>query len=249
MGIYTSAFLVILGFVPSLVWLGFYLKKDLHPEPKYLITKTFLMGIVMAPLAVAAQWWFREAILYFQPDYTIQNSIWFFLWAAAIEEIVKFLVIQFVVLRNPEFDEPTDAMIYMISAALGFAAIENILVLFQAIPNGADAAIQIWLLRFIGATLLHAVASATVGYFLALAWFYSHHCKKLITLGIVIATFIHLIFNILISSNNGSPEGFIYSTIFLIFTAIIISTLFAKLKARSSYQKTIINRIDLVSIK
>lgn len=195
----------------------------------------------MAPLAVALQWWFREAILYFQPNYGVQTSAWFFLWAAAVEEIVKFLVVLFVVIRNPEFDEPTDAMIYMISAALGFAAIENILVLFQTISGGTDAAIQIWLLRFVGATLLHAVASATVGYFLALAWFYSHHCKKLITLGIGIATFLHLIFNILIFRGNGEPAGFIYSTMFLIFIAAIISALFAKLKARGSHQDSIIN--------
>lgn len=249
MGVYTSAFLVIMGFVPSLVWLGFYLKKDLHPEPKYLLIRTFLMGIVLAPLAVAAQWWFREAILYFQPDYAIQTSALFFLWAAGIEEIVKFSVVLFLILRNPEFDEPTDAMIYMISAALGFAAIENILVLFQAIPNGTDAAIQIWLLRFVGATLLHAVASATVGYFLALAWFYSHHCKKLIATGIGVATLLHFIFNILISNSNGSPEGFIYSTIFLIFAAAVISALFTKIRSRGWHKTVIINSPNLVSTK
>jgi RsiW-degrading membrane proteinase PrsW (M82 family) len=31
-------------------------------------------------------------------------------------------------LRDPEFDEPIDAMLYMIIVALGFATIENILV-------------------------------------------------------------------------------------------------------------------------
>ncbi|MBI2062704.1 MAG: PrsW family intramembrane metalloprotease [Candidatus Yanofskybacteria bacterium] len=226
----TIILLVVLGFVPSLSWLLFYLKKDPYPEPKYLVSKTFLLGIVMAPLAIAAQWGFREAVLHFQPGYLIQVSVWFFLWAAAIEEIVKFLVVKFVVLHDPEFDEPTDAMIYMISAALGFAAIENILVLFQAIPNGTNAALQIWLLRFAGATLLHAVASAMVGYFLALAWFYSHHCKKLITLGIALATLLHLIFNMIILSAGGKPEGLIYSTIFLIFIAVIISAFFTKFK-------------------
>ena len=184
----------------------------------------------MAPLAVAFQWWFREAALGLWPGYEIQTSVWFFLWAAAIEEIVKFLVIYLVILRDPEFDEPTDAMIYMISAALGFAAIENILVLFQAIPNGANAAVQIWLLRFVGATLLHAVASATVGYFLALSWFYRHHSKKLIALGITIATVLHLIFNVILLGGGGKPESFVLSTVFLILVAIIISVLFAKLR-------------------
>lgn len=222
-----------MGFIPSLSWLAFYLKKDLHPEPKYLIFKTFLMGIIMAPLAVAAQWLFRDAILNYLPNYDVRTSVWFFLWAAFIEESVKFLVIKFVILHDSEFDEPMDAMVYMISSALGFAAIENILVLFQAAANGTDAAIQIWLLRFVGATLLHAVASAMVGYFLALSWFYAHHSGKLITLGIGVATVLHLIFNVLLLGGDGKPESFLYSTIFLVLIAAIISTLFAKLRKRA----------------
>ena len=46
------------------------------------------------------------------------------------EEVAKYLIIKIRILRDPEFDEPIDAMIYMIIAGLGFAALENILVLF-----------------------------------------------------------------------------------------------------------------------
>ena len=210
MSIPAIVLLVVLGFLPSLIWLGFYIKKDWHPEPKYLISKTFLLGIIMAPLAVIAQWVFRGIALGLKPDFDIQSSIMFFLWAAFIEETVKFLVVKFAVLHNSEFDEPLDAMIYMISAGLGFAAIENVLILFQAIPNGTEAAIQIWLLRFVGATLLHAVSSAVVGYFLALSWFYNRHSSKLIALGLGIATILHLIFNFILLGSNGRPEGFLY---------------------------------------
>ncbi len=186
----------------------------------------------MAPLAVAAQWLFRDALLNIFPSYDIRSSLWFFLWAAFIEEIVKFLAIKFIVLHDPEFDEPLDAMIYMISAAMGFAAIENILVLFQASANGTEAAIQIWLLRFVGATLLHAVSSAMIGYLLALSWFYNHHSGKLIALGIGIATILHLIFNMILVNGSNRPVSFVYSTIFLLIVASVISALFAKLKKR-----------------
>lgn len=190
------------------------------------------MGIIMAPLAVIAQWVFRGFILVVSPDYDAQSSITFFLWAALVEEFVKFLVVKFVVLHDPEFDEPLDAMIYMISAGLGFAAVENILFLFQAIPNGTDTAIKIWLLRFVGATVLHAVASATVGYFLALSWFYNRHSGKLITAGIALATILHLIFNVTLLSSAGKREGFFLSTIFLLIVAAAVSGFFAKLKKR-----------------
>ena len=35
---------VILGLLPSLTWLSYYLTKDLHPEPKKMILKIFLWG-------------------------------------------------------------------------------------------------------------------------------------------------------------------------------------------------------------
>lgn len=228
--LYSSATLIVLGFIPSLVWLGYYLKKDPRPEPRYLISRVFFLGIVLAPLAIIAQWIFREFALDINSNFQITASVYFFLWAAFVEEIVKFLAVKFVVLHNPAFDEPVDAMIYMISAALGFAAIENILVLFQAIPNGAYAALQIWFLRFVGATLIHAVSSAFVGYFLAVAWFYHRHSGKLIWAGLGIATFLHFVFNIILLSTDGRPIGFLYTMVFLLITASIIAWLFNKIR-------------------
>lgn len=227
--------LIVLGFVPSLSWLGFYLKKDIHPEPKYLISRTFLMGIILAPLAVAAQWSFKTLI----PISGTTGSTVFFLWAAFIEEVVKFLAVRFVVLNDPQFDEPIDAMIYMVAAGVGFAAIENILVLFQTIPSGTDNTIDVWLLRFVGATLLHAVSSAIVGYFLALSWFYKRHSSKLIAFGILVATVFHFIFNIILLGYQGKIEGFYFSTIFLIFIAFIVSTILKKLKNAKANQPII----------
>lgn len=232
--LYSSVGLILLGFVPSLVWLSYYLKKDPRPEPRYLISRVFFLGIVLAPLAILAQWILREFVLNINPNFQITASVYFFLWAAFVEEAVKFLAVKFVVLHNPNFDEPVDAMIYMVAAALGFAAIENVLVLFNAIPNGAYAALQIWFLRFVGATLLHAVSSAFVGYFLAVAWFYHRHSGKIIWAGLGMATFFHFVFNIVLLSTDGRPAGFLYAMIFLIITALVIAWLFRKIKQRGS---------------
>ena len=110
--------------------------------------------------------------------------------------IAAVLFVGRLVLNNPEFDEPIDAMIYMITASLGFAAIENILILFRAAPDGLEQTLQLWALRSVGATLLHALAGALIGYFLALSWFYFEHQKKLVTIGIVLASIFHFVFNI-----------------------------------------------------
>lgn len=192
------------------------------------------MGLVLAPLAVIAQWTLSQLILSFNPSIQIDHYSWFYVGAAFIEEFVKFLAIQFIVIHNSEFDEPIDAMEYMIVAALGFAAIENILVLFQTIPNGGADTVQIWFYRFAGATFLHALSSAIVGYFLALSWFHLHrkHSEKLVFVGLALATLVHFIFNGIVLRSISQPSALLQSSIFLIVTSLIISAFFFHLSKK-----------------
>lgn len=243
--------LIGLGLVPSLVWLSFYIKNDSHPEPRYLLAQTFLMGIIVSPVVLLLQLGFVYGGAYFfgTPETTIQNGSYYYLWAAFAEEFLKFIAIWFLVLRNPAFDEPVDAMIYMIAAGLGFAAIENIIVLFRTVDSGLYQAMGVWALRFIGSTLLHTLASAIVGYFLAMSWFFHDHKKKLIIIGLAIATIFHFTFNIILSTFAGDAgstdtRSLIYSTILLMFMAFLVSILFDKIKER--HQKA---QVGLVSYK
>lgn len=156
----------------------------------------------------------------------------FFMWSAFVEEFVKFYAIKLMILNNAEFDEPIDAMIYMMAAALGFAAIENTLIVFQTHPDGVAVTINTLILRFIGATLLHALASGLLGYFLAISWFFQHHRKKLIIIGLLIATLFHFTFNILIFIFEGQIAALLYTTALLLGMAFLISILFDRLKDR-----------------
>lgn len=223
-----------LGLLPSIVWLAFFLKRDSHPEPKYLITRTFLMGMILSPIAVGLQWIFVGLGQKIYPQIFSFDSLHFFLWAAFVEEVVKFMAIRFMVLNSPEFDEPVDAIIYMVTSSLGFAAIENILILFNSAPEGLGGTLQLWALRSVGATPLHALAGAFTGYFLALAWFYHGHQKKLIALGIILASLFHFTFNILLFSFEESIAGLFYSWLWLIIFAILIQVLFQKIRNRTA---------------
>jgi len=227
--------LILLGSLPSLIWLGYWLRKDCHPEPKILITKVLLLGIILSPLAIAAQLLLvRVAAQQFGFDAdAFSDSPAFFLWAALVEETVKWLAVWLIVLRSPEFDEPVDAMVYMLTAALGFAAMENILVVNQQIPNGIGAAVGILSLRFAGATLLHALSSALVGYFIALGWFYFERRRGLFLSGLAMATVFHWVFNLFISQMHRSVS-LLFSTLLLMGMAFCISVLFDKIKERDS---------------
>src|SRR3989344_4541791 len=88
------------------------------------------------------------------------------------------------------FDEPIDAMIYMLTASLGFAAAENIFVVLDAIFNNGAAAEGIFgiiVFRFVGATLLHALSSSIVGYFWAKGIILVVHRPQFIIYGLLLA--------------------------------------------------------------
>lgn len=229
----TDISLVLLGFLPSLIWLAIFLRKDCHPEPRHLLIQTFLMGMILSPIAVGLQWVFVGLGEKVGPEIFSFNSAHFFMWAALVEEVVKYWSVKFTALHNPEFDEPVDAMIYLIAASLGFAAIENILVLYRSLTESVDLALQVWALRSVGATLLHALSGAIIGYFLAISWFYFEHQKKLIAIGIILATLFHFTFNILVLSFPDGRIGFAYSLALLLVFAGLIQILFRKIKERS----------------
>src|SRR5258708_4608326 len=129
------ALLVLLGVMPSLIWLSLFLKEDRHPEPKALITKTFLMGIIISPLAILLQAGFSKIGSWGPADYFIADGSLFFLWAAFVEEFLKFYAVRLVALTDPAFYEPGAALIYMTPAGRGFSAIDKILVRFRTAPR------------------------------------------------------------------------------------------------------------------
>lgn len=229
-----AALLVFLGVMPSLIWMSLFLKEDKHPEPKSLIAKTFLMGIIISPLAIVLQAAFGHLGSWGPIDYVVADGSLFFLWAAFVEEFLKFYAVRVIALTDPAFDEPIDAMIYMMMAGLGFAAIENILVLFRTVPDGINAALTVWALRSLGATLLHALSSGLLGYFLGLSWFYRGHRKKIIALGLVVATLFHFSFNIFLAGSNNQLRGLAFATGLLCVMAFLILLLFDKMKKRSA---------------
>ena len=72
------------GILPAFVWLLFWLREDRkHPEPKGLITKTFLFGM----LAVIAVLPFQKGVEMLLPHSIVKML---FLWAV-LEELFKYI--------------------------------------------------------------------------------------------------------------------------------------------------------------
>ena len=160
-----------------------------------------------------------------------------FIGIALVEELSKYLPVRIMVLKNEEFDEPIDAVLYMIIAALGFAAAENILIMFSLGPTFLFGnVLVVSLLRFWGATFLHALASGTIGYFLALSFFETKKRGRLLIYGITVATLLHGLYNFSIMEMQGSYT-FLIPIIILIGLAIFLTLALKRLKKMKSVCK------------
>lgn len=235
-----TTLLIILAVVPSIIWLLFYLRKDKHPEPNKVVIKIFFWGIISTLGALLFEYLYQEALTLF----SLQGVIILLIGGMAfIEEYLKYFVVKIKILKNPEFDEPVDAMLYLIIAALGFAAAENILLLNNLSMLGASTKeiLGITLGRFLGAVFLHAMASGIIGYFLARSLLLKragHERKSFLGLGILIATCLHGIYNyIIIEMIPNDANAIILLIILLSLMAIGMSAGFKNLKKLKSVCK------------
>ena len=133
----TLIFAIILGLIPSFAWLIFFLREDAHPEPKKMIIKVFLAGALISLLTAIFQIYFQKILNVFN---FVQYTVVSFLILATIEEAFKFLAAYASAGGSKYFDEPMDAMIYMVTASLGFASRFTICLTFDSCPLDTSTA-------------------------------------------------------------------------------------------------------------
>lgn len=221
---------MILGLLPALIWIFFYLQEDPHPEPRRMIIVTFIVGAMMAIPVIILQLLTQDTLNYFG----ITSIIISIIALAFIEEIFKFIAAFWVTYKNPDFDEPIDAMVYIITAALGFATVENVLIMGNIFSLATTASLTASLstafstvaLRFIGATLLHTLASGLVGYYWAKGII--KKSRFYFVYGLFWAVLIHSVFNYLIIKFQS--VNFLIPSLFLILGAIFVIVDFEKLR-------------------
>lgn len=213
----------LLGLIPAIIWLWFWLKEDTHPEPAKNLTLSFIGGMASVLFVLPAQ-----KLIY---EYLGNNvNLSFALWAS-IEEIAKFAFVYYIALERRVTDEPVDDLIYLIVSALGFVTLENTLFLMEPIKNGDIIKTIInGNMRFLGASLIHIISSATIGVCMALN-FYRSRARKIewTIVGIILAIILHTSFNLFIINQ---AEGSIFMIFGMVWVGIIVLLLlFEKVKS------------------
>ncbi|HUV08836.1 MAG TPA: PrsW family glutamic-type intramembrane protease [Spirochaetia bacterium] len=180
-------FSVAMAVVPALVLLVYYYRQDRNkPEPKGLILKVFVIGVVSTLPAILL-----ELLVSAFEDPAAWPPLFFalfeaFIVAALCEEFIKLSVVRLFAYNNVSFDEVMDGIVYTVVASLGFACMENIL---YVLDKGWVTAV----LRAFTAVPMHALASGMMGFYIGKAKFAAskQEEKSLIKRGLFVAIGIH----------------------------------------------------------
>lgn len=213
------------GIIPSLLWLWFWIKEEeKEPEPAGLLAIVFFMGMVAVVCVLPIQ----KLIQVYVQNTQIRLVSW-----AAIEEIMKYLAVALILYKTNQIDEPIDWPIYLITAAVGFAALENTLFLIKPLStNATTVSLLTGHLRFLGSTLLHTVSSGILGIAFGIA-LHLHGFKRYwhLVLGFIFAIALHSLFNFFIIRNSGSDFLKVFG--FLWVVTIVVMLLFEKVRRMS----------------
>lgn len=228
---YIIYFLV--GILPCLIWLFLYLRQDVHPESNKKIIEIFLLGaFTVLPIKILEDFFSS----FFPHDNSLIKNIpllflYYIVVIGLIEEFFKYLVVRVRVIKSSHFDEPIDAMLYLIIASLGLAAVENIFLIFKS-PQ-IQTAILISSLRLLTAIFLHTLAAGITGYFLALSLnLYGLKKFSIISIGLITSSVFHGLYDATATLLEVAENifAFFLPIVIIMLMGIIVYFLFLKVK-------------------
>ncbi len=222
--------LLILAIIPILLIGTYIYKKDKKKEPKKLLFKLFLGGIlscifvliIFSLLSIISIFSFDTSKMNF-----IEKLINVFIGVALVEELCKWFILYKIGYKDNEFDELYDMIIYSSFISLGFAFFENI---FYVLDGGFSVGI----LRAISAVPGHVWGAVFMGNYLGMAKIYYLNGRKdlekrNILLSVIVPTILHGIYDFCLEYEN-----ILSIIIFLIFIIIMYILSIKKIKKISS---------------
>lgn len=189
----------------------FYIKDKYEKEPRYLLMKAFLLGVI----AVIPVLFLEMKLNVFDASENgdlVSIGYTAFIVAGLVEEGFKFLIFYMLIWRNHEFDEMYDAIVYSVFVSLGFATIENI---GYVLSTGFGIA----LLRSVTAVPAHALFGVSMGYYLGIARFAREQYRaKYFRLGLIVPVVLHGIYDFILMSRK-----YYMITVFILYIAYLWS--------------------------
>ncbi|MDI7261058.1 MAG: PrsW family intramembrane metalloprotease [Thermodesulfobacteriota bacterium] len=207
----------------ALFWLSKFRKMDKYEkEPERLIYLAFFAGVLATIPSVLLEIPLQIRTPYHPP--LLRDLFFFFLWVAIVEETFKFLAVRLTVYRSSKFNEVMDGMIYMVSAAMGFAATENVGYMM-------GFGFSVGLLRAILSYLAHLSFSAILGYYMGKAKI--ERSGNWLWVGFILAVSLHWFYNFFIVAGTFKTSGGFFLLGILVWVSGLILTLTLVRKAQA----------------
>ncbi len=205
-----NEYILYLSFIPAILWILFFYHQDKYEkEPIKLVAITFLAGCLSVIPALVVELVLEKAITFNLPFSPFRILV-MMIMVGFTEEICKFIAVKKAAYDTPDFNEPMDGIVYSVTAAMGFAFVENIMYMlkFRA-TSGLLGAYSIGVLRALYSMFAHATFGVIMGSYLGRAKFEKDKTISLFVKGIVLAALVHTLFNFTLAINNNALGVFL----------------------------------------
>ena len=205
-------YILILAILPVIFFIGWiYFKDKYDKEPPLKLLQYFMLGIVVSIVAIFLELYFSKLNIFTGIAGALYTA---FFVAAFTEEGLKSAILIPVLLKDKNFNEKLDGIIYSIFLSLGFATIENIIYLTR---ERLDLYFELGVTRALISIPCHVMFAITMGYYISKYKFAKEDKKnKYLIYAIIIPVLLHGVFDfILMIEYRWSIIVFIVYIIFL----------------------------------
>ena len=205
---------LLITIVPSILILLYFFLSDKFKEPKGSIALVFFLGICICLPAGYINSFMENNF----KDIFSERLLFSFLGPAWCEELLKFIILYFIVLKRNEFNERMDGIVYGVAVSLGFATLENYEYVFILAEKWEIEPYTMAILRSYSAVPMHGLLGCVMGFYFGMYSFTAN--KKYLILCLLIPFIIHGLYNFL-----NYPYHFMILGVLTIYTVILHSNL------------------------
>ena len=205
---------LLITIVPSILILLYFFLSDKFKEPKGSIALVFFLGICICLPAGYVNSFMENNF----KDIFSERLLFSFLGPAWCEELLKFIILYFIVLKRNEFNERMDGIVYGVAVSLGFATLENYEYVFILAEKWEIEPYTMAIWRSYSAVPMHGLNGCIMGFYFGMFAFTAN--KKYLILCLLIPFIIHGLYNFL-----NYPYHFMILGVLTIYTVILHSNL------------------------